>query len=114
MNDQQPPRLSDSPWFYVFVFSLMAVVALIVIGPKFGRRQSVDERMFQARQLIEEQRAAGNNAAIEPRNDNSAEQRPFSTPGDTLVPLWPLAVVMLAIALFAGMMLLRGRVVHPT
>ena len=37
------------------------------------------------------------------------EQAGGATPGDTLVPLWPLAVVLLAIALIALVMLLRSR-----
>jgi hypothetical protein len=109
MNTQQRPPLTDSPWLYVLVFSLMALLALVVIGPKYGRRQSRDERKFQSRQRLEEQSVAGNNSTDPPRNDSSARQRRFSTPGDTLVPLWPLAVVLLAITLFAMYMLVRGR-----
>jgi hypothetical protein len=87
----------------------MALLALLVIGPKYGRRQSAMERTYQARERIEEQRAARNNPGVEARNNELADRRPFATPGDTLVPLWPLAMVLLAIALFALVMLVRNR-----
>jgi hypothetical protein len=109
MESEQRQPLTDSPWFYVLAFSLMALLALIVIGPKYGRRQSAMERKYQARQRIADQQTARNNPGDEPRNDEIAAPRRFATPDDTLVPLWPLAVVMLAIALFALVMLHRGR-----
>jgi hypothetical protein len=100
--------VADSLWFYVLAFSLMALLALVVIGPKYGRRQSAMDRKYQARERIEEQRAAGNNPGDAARKDKVADRRPFATPGDTLVPLWPLAVVLVAIVLFALVMLLRS------
>jgi hypothetical protein len=87
----------------------MALLALLVIGPKYGRRQSAMDRKYQARERVEEQLSARNNPSDEARSDELADHRPFATPGDTLVPLWPLAVVMMAIALFAVYMLIRGR-----
>jgi hypothetical protein len=106
-NPKSP--FTDSPWFYVLVFSLMALLALIVIGPKYGQRQSAMDRKYQARERIEDGRAARNNSGVEARNNDVADRRSFATPDDTLVPLWPLAVVLSAVALFATYMLLRGR-----
>jgi hypothetical protein len=106
-NPQSP--FTDSPWFYILAFSLMALLALIVIGPKYGRRQSAMDRKYQARERIEEQRAAGNNQSDRARTDELADRRPFATPTDTLVPLWPLAVLLLTIAFFALVMLVRSR-----
>lgn len=105
-NPKSP--VSDSIWFYVLVFSLMALLAISVIGPKYGRRQSAMDRKYQARERIEEQRAARHNPGEAIRNDELAVQRQFATPGDTLVPLWPLAVVLSATSLFALVMLLRS------
>jgi hypothetical protein len=111
-NPQSP--LTDSPWFYVLAFSLMALLALAVIGPKYGRRQAVDERKYQARQRIEDERAARINPDAEPRKDVLADRRQYSMPGDTLVPLWPLAAILSVATLFAGYMLHRGRVARQT
>jgi hypothetical protein len=42
---------TDSPWFWVFVFSASALVALTAIGPKHLRRQERLERMADQRAL---------------------------------------------------------------
>lgn len=109
MDVEPRPQFTESPWFWVLAFTLVALLALLVIGSKYGRRQSAMERKYQARQRIEEQRALGDNSANAARNDDFADRRPFASQDDTLVPLWPLAMMMLAIALFALMMLFRGR-----
>lgn len=94
--------VSDSPWFWVLAFSLMALLATAVLGGKYGRRQAVLERQYQARERI----AAGEtgDAAVA-----DAERRAYSMPGDTLIPLWPLALIMVAVAALAAIMLIRGR-----
>ena len=50
--------LTDSPWFWVLIFSAMALVALIAMGPKYGGRQSRMEVKYQARQRMEQFLAA--------------------------------------------------------
>jgi hypothetical protein len=104
MGDNQSTPITDLPWFWVLLFSLMALVALFSIGGKYGRRQSGIERQYQARERIAEGVADSSNVAAdgEPRPD-------YATPGHTLVPLWPLAAVLSAIALISGLMLLRDR-----
>jgi hypothetical protein len=109
MESEQRPPITDSPWFYVLVFSLMALLALVVIGPKYGRRQSALERKYQARERIEDARQARNISGTNSRTDELAARRRFATPGDTLVPLWPLAAILVVVVLFAGYMLRRGR-----
>jgi hypothetical protein len=101
--------LTDSPWFWVLAFSLMALGALVAIGGKYGRRQASIERKYQARERIAADRAAGNNLNAGARSDELADRRQFATPHDTLVPLWPLAAILVIVALFAGAMLYRGR-----
>jgi hypothetical protein len=101
--------ITESPWYWVLAFSLMALLALIVIGPKYGRRQSALERKYQARERIDDARQARNNSDSDLRTDELAARRQFATPGNTLVPLWPLAAILVVVALFAGYMLRRGR-----
>jgi hypothetical protein len=46
----EPDRsLTDSPWFWFFVFGLAGLVALLVIAPKHFRRQERLVRMQHAR-----------------------------------------------------------------
>ncbi len=104
-NPKSP--LTDSPWFYTLVFSLMALFALLVIGPKYGNRQSSLERNYQARTRVTEDMAR-NNSTGEARTNEVAEPRAYASPSDTLIPLWPLATILVLVALFAAFMLRRG------
>jgi hypothetical protein len=103
-TDEHSP-FTDSPWFWVLAFSLMALAALVAIGPKYGRRQANMEVKYQARERIEAEREAGNNPATEPRSDELAGPRDYASADNTLVPLWPLAAILSVVALFAWVML---------
>jgi hypothetical protein len=101
--------VTDSPWFWVLAFSLMALLALVAIGTKYGRRQTRLELQYQARERIAERRAAANNSPADARRNDQTGQREFASPGDNLIPLWPLAVVLFLVAIFSAIMLSRGR-----
>jgi len=92
-NPQFP--ITDSPWFWVLVFSLMGLGALVAIGGKYRERQSRLERQYQARERARE------NALSDPA------RREYSSPEETLIPLWPLAVLLIAVGVGAGVMLWR-------
>jgi hypothetical protein len=110
MEAHEHPPITDSPWFWVLIFSLMALGALMAIGGKYGRRQSAIERQYQARERIAERPVAGNNSADAERNElQQASPRNFASPDNTLIPLWPLAVLLVTVALFALVILYRGR-----
>jgi hypothetical protein len=94
-NPKSP--LTDSPWFWVLLFSLMGLGALAAISGKYGQRQSRLERQYQARERIAED-TVGDPAL-----------REYSSPAGTLIPLWPLAVVLGGVAMTAGVMLMRER-----
>lgn len=85
----------------------MALVALVAIGPKYGKRQSALERNYQARERVSEPSVAGNTSAADSRTNGLAAERAYATANDTLVPLWPLAMVLCAVVLFAIYMLRR-------
>jgi hypothetical protein len=111
-NPQSP--VTDSPWFWVLVFSLMALLALAVIGPKYGRRQAGMEVKYQARERIAEDQAAGNNLVGDARSELATDRRELASPEDTLVPLWPLAAILVVVALVSYVMLIRrGSAVQP-
>ncbi|HKD36486.1 MAG TPA: hypothetical protein VKB78_06785 [Pirellulales bacterium] len=56
---------ADSPWFWVFVFSTSATVALFIMGTKYGHRQGhiEDEYRFGTRSLHKPTAAAHERAA---------------------------------------------------
>jgi hypothetical protein len=106
-NPQLP--ITDSPWFWVMMFSLMALGALVAIGGKYGRRQAAIERQYQSRTRVAEQQAGATNSPANTRLEGPIPSRDFASPSDTLIPLWPLAVVLILIVVFALIMLVRGR-----
>jgi hypothetical protein len=112
-NPQSP--LTDSPWFWVLAFSLMALLALAVVGfsGKYGKRQAGIERQYQARERVAEKITRENNLPDEARIDDGESRRPFATPDEQLIPLWPLAVLLGLIAIAAATMLIRASRLGP-
>lgn len=97
--------LTDSPWFWLLVFSAMALVALLAIGGKYGQRQARLERQYQARERVATG-ARGEEAVA--ATEEGAERRPYATPDATLIPIWPLKVVFAVLAVAAAAMLFRS------
>jgi len=89
--------ISDSPWFWVLLFSVVALIALGAISGQYGKRQARIERQYQARERI------GDNAVNDPTRPE------YATPDNTLVPIWPLGVLLVAAAIGAAVMLQRER-----
>jgi hypothetical protein len=77
--------LTDSPWFWIYLFGTAALIALALIGPKFGPRQAQIEREYQGRT-----RAAQNLNGVEPDLAMSSAER-------TLITLRPLFLGLAAI-----------------
>lgn len=91
------PPVTDSPWFWVLMFSLIGIAAIVAISGQYGKRQARLERQYQARERIAEN-AVGDK-----------ERQEYSSADDTLIPLWPLAAGLAAVAVTAGGMLWRER-----
>jgi hypothetical protein len=111
MNSQVSSPLTDSPWFWALAFSLTALAALavLVFSGWYGKRQTRLERQYQARYRVAEKLTAENNPAGSERTDDTETRRPFATPGNNLITLWPLAVLLGIVAAVAAAMLYRGR-----
>ncbi|MEO8498553.1 MAG: hypothetical protein ABI614_26115, partial [Planctomycetota bacterium] len=77
--------ITDSPWYWVYLFCTAGVVALLLAGPKFAARQSQIERnsedRLHAAQLV----------AKQPRN---IAQQATEQPTATRVTLWPLYTLL--------------------
>src|SRR5262245_2394385 len=81
----------------MLVFSVVGLVALVVISGQYGKRQARIERQYQARERI------GDHAVNDPTRPE------YATPDNTLVPIWPLGVRLVAAAIVAAVMLQRER-----
>lgn len=91
------PPLSDSPWFWIYLFTTFALIVLTVMRPRVLERQAQIERKEQGRA-----RAAARAAGQEP-------SAPLSTPQNTLITLGPLYVILGGIWIVAWIMLWRRR-----
>lgn len=102
----EPYRLTDSPWFWALVFSLMSLAGIGLIAPKFDVRQRQIEGRYLGRQKAAEERAR-RSAGLEPVDlADEAVDREAAAPG-RMVPLWTLATVAAAAAAGSAVMLQR-------
>jgi hypothetical protein len=93
----KPRPLSDSPWFWTYLFAMAALIGLALIGPKFAARQAHIERQYQGRQ-----RAAQLVQGQEPTGELSTAER-------TLITLQPLFVALAAITIVAWIIVWHRR-----
>jgi hypothetical protein len=102
--------LTDSAWFWVLLFSLVGLLALVAMSPKYGRRQANIERQYQARERVAEKITAENNPDASARIDDLDARRPYvATTSEKLIPIWPLAVLLALVSLVAAVMLVRSQ-----
>ena len=77
--------ITDSPWYWVYLFCTAGAVALLLAGPKFAARQAQIERNSEARLQVAQQVAS--------QQINVAEQE-GEQPTSTRITLWPLYVAL--------------------
>lgn len=82
-------RITDSPWFWVYLYSTFGLVLLALFQPKFKSRQAAVERQYQGRQ-----RAIEVQLGQEPTTE-------VSTSDNTIITLRPLFVVLGVVLVFA-------------
>ncbi|MCA9142540.1 MAG: hypothetical protein H6821_09415 [Planctomycetaceae bacterium] len=86
--------ITDSPWYWVYLFCTAGAIALLLAGPKFASRQAQIERKYEARQHVAQQ------IAKQQSNFNEQEAEQLT---ETRITLWPLYAVLgcvLAVAWF--------------
>ena len=68
-------NLAESPWFWFALFGLMALAALLVVSPKFAKRQSQLEQNYEGRRDAWEQRVR--------KADQQTPAMPADTPSES-------------------------------
>jgi hypothetical protein len=102
------PPLTDSGWFWALLFSLMALVGIALIAPKWDWRQRQLEGRFLGQQqaAIERQRRAAGLEAVDLAE--AAAVREAVAPG-RIVPAWTLVTLAALAAAASAAMLWRER-----
>ncbi|MFM7107456.1 MAG: hypothetical protein ACKOZU_02445 [Planctomycetaceae bacterium] len=98
-------RATDSPWFWMLVFSLTAAAGLAAIAPKFAGRQARLEGRWAGREQAAVERAR-RAAGLEPTDLAEEAREPDAEPR-RVVALWPLAVLAGLVAAGSAAMLAR-------
>jgi hypothetical protein len=98
-NTSKTSPVTDSPWYWVLIFALAALVGIFTIGPKFERRQEIVETKFHARERAQKRESLEQPAG----QAGSSSERPWSR----IFTLGPLVVVIVTIALFAFVRVLK-------
>lgn len=92
-----PASITDSPWFWAYLFGAAGLIALFVAGNKFGPRQAQIEREFQAR-----------TRATQVLNGQQPSLQ-LSTPENTLITLQPLWFLIAALTIGGWLLYWRSR-----
>ena len=102
-QDHGETSLTDSPWFWAYLFATAALIALFLSGPKYRVRQPQIERQFSARQSGG-QAVAGSDGPVEP-----------STSKQMIISLYPLYVALAVVLTTAwiGLWYHRYRIRRP-
>jgi hypothetical protein len=85
----EKPPLTDSPWFWLALFGIFGLAAMLAIGPKYALRQGGIETRFQNRQVAGQwqgEAIESADAVAATRLPASVEERPL------LISLRPLFV----------------------
>ena len=101
-----PPAATDSPWFWVMVFSAAGLLVLVIAWPKYIQRQARIELQYRASQEVTRRRVEGEPSA-RPRGQEGDARPPAA--GELLVPLWPIGVALALVLCIAAIMFVRGR-----
>lgn len=104
----EKPPLTDSGWFWALLFSLMALLAIALIGPKWDWRQRQLEGRYLGRQqaALERQRRA---EGLDPVDLADAAADREAVAPERIVPAWTLTAVAAVAAVGSAAMLWRER-----
>lgn len=100
------PPITDSPWFWLAVFSLGGIAAVLLIEQQYRPRQRRLEMQYRAQEEILRRQAAGEPAA---RGVGQEGDAPPPTERELIIPLWPLIGVCLLVFAASVSMIWRER-----
>ena len=90
----------------MMLFCAAGLVVLLVIWPKYLKRQGRLELQYHAGQEITRRRLEG---AQQPREPGAEGSEAPPAEGEVLITLWPLSAVLVALLVVSAVMFRRGR-----
>ncbi len=90
-----PRSITESPWYWAYVFCTGGLIVLITVGPRYTQRQTQIEQNSQKRQW------AAQGLAGQAQDDSRMDSEELS------IKLWPLFVVLSSILAIAWCKLIR-------
>jgi len=106
MSNSPTPTITDSPWFWVMLFCAAGAGILLVVTPRYSKRQTRLEMQYYARQEIARRQVEGVDAASPPGEEGDA---PPPVGDELLIPLWPLGSLLAIAFVASALMLQRSR-----
>ena len=90
---EAPASVTESPWFWVMLFSLAGLAAVVTVGPKFEQREEGIEEKFHARE-----RAMGRETFEKLPDDGATPDSQTLTQWPRIFTLGPIAAVLMCVA----------------
>ncbi len=100
------PPITDSLWFWLALFSVGGIAAVLLIEQQYRPRQRRLEMQYRAQEEILRRHAAGEAAA---RAQGQEGDAPPPTERELIIPLWPLIGACLLVFAASLYMIWRGR-----
>lgn len=95
---QEQKKLTESIWFWVYLFSTAGLISLVVLQGKFDTRQDLEEINFRARM----QTYTGESDLVDQQTTTAANSDEVQDPADqqivTLTPLYILFGLIFAVS----------------
>jgi hypothetical protein len=98
--------ITDSVWFWLALFSLGGIVAVLLIEQQYRPRQRRLEMQYRAQEEILRRQAAGEATARPVGEEGDA---PPPTDRELIIPLWPLIAACLLVFASSVYMIWRER-----
>jgi hypothetical protein len=108
------PALTDSPWFWVMLFCAVGSGFVLMMSPKYSKRQGRLELQYQAHQEKARRQFEGEGSTREPGAEGNAAPPPTD---ELIIPLGPLLTVFGLLFTVSAVQLWRTRrgfARHPT
>jgi hypothetical protein len=105
----QKEPITDSPWLWFAMFTAVGLAALVATGGRLGKRQANIENKYEARAGVASGRIQADDSVGRAAVRGAPE---YSTPESTIIPLWPVEVILGAICAVSVVLLVRQRLAH--